>query len=233
MPDLNQISNSFTEARHVARHSCEHFYLGDKLWWLEAVLLLQETSCWRHTGRWSVQWSYSLHCEGLPKPEQKESRSGHHHVVQRQWRSFVTWTWGTVHSHCQSDKGRTLCAGYVLGSWCGGPNQSRGRPEGPEGCSWQMGHSPHQSCEYGHDWWRGVSWWLPHWSQNEPFLWHRVNTGTFPRHTHSVMHTLPGTHHHLCDRKNITNTLKMSVSKPKHPAHTKYRNVTQCPKKHH
>lgn len=56
-------------------------------------------------------------------------------TVQRRWRSFVTWTWGTVHSRCLSDRGRTLGAGCDLGSWCGGPDRSQGRPEGPRGCS--------------------------------------------------------------------------------------------------
>ncbi len=37
-------------------------------------------------------------------------------TVQRQWRSFVTWTWVTDHSHCQSGRGRTLAAGYDRGS---------------------------------------------------------------------------------------------------------------------
>lgn len=37
-------------------------------------------------------------------------------TVQRRWMSFVTSTWVTDHSHCQSGRGRTLCAGYDRGS---------------------------------------------------------------------------------------------------------------------
>lgn len=62
------------------------------------------------------------------------------------WRSFGTWTWARVRSHCLSGRGRTLCAGCVQGSWCVGPGLTREMLKGPMDCSWLMGHSPHQSC---------------------------------------------------------------------------------------
>lgn len=71
------------------------------------------------------------------------------------------------------------------------------------------------TCEYGHGWWHGVSWWLPHWSQNEPFLWHRVNAGTLPRHTHTLMHTLPDPKHHI--PKSIT---RLTRTHPNAALHT-------------
>lgn len=66
-------------------------------------------------------------------------------TVPRRWRSSVTWTWATDHSRCPSGRGRTLCADCDRGSWCGGPDQSRGRPGGPGGCSRRTGHSPHRN----------------------------------------------------------------------------------------
>lgn len=37
-----------------------------------ACLDWQTLTCWRHTGHWSVLWSYSSHFEGLPEPEKAE-----------------------------------------------------------------------------------------------------------------------------------------------------------------
>lgn len=84
------------------------------------------------------------------------------------------------------------------------------------------------TCEHGHGWWREVSWWLPHWSQNEPFLWHRVNAGTSPQHTHTCTHA--HTTRHIPSQtwpqtyKQIDyNTPRRSISHTQ----TKHMNVTQ------
>lgn len=49
------------------------FYLSI---FVSKVFVPELLTCWRHTGHWSIQWNYSVHCEGWPEPRMSDTQTG-------------------------------------------------------------------------------------------------------------------------------------------------------------